>query len=113
AQIVQDGGRRLLVGERFEGRERIIVFLQMNLGKAGEKPGSSSPRRGGRHRLNRLQRASMVPLVGVHVPQGQANPVEAWLNLQRAVQISNGGPRRFGEQTLHVILERRDRRVLA
>ena len=113
AEVVEHGRRRLLVGQRLVRPERIVVLLR---GSSCESPPRKRARRAhgdaGGHRLDRRERALMIALLGVDIPQRETGAVVRRIALQRGVQIVDRRRRRFGEQSLDEIFESRDRRTL-
>ena len=62
--------------QRLERRERVVVPLQVELRQAGEKTRAPRPRRVGGNRRHRRERALVLALLVVDVPQRQPRAVE-------------------------------------
>ena len=75
------------VGQRFVRRERIVVFSSVSCESAGEETARGGPTARRRDRLNRRERALMIALLGVDVPQRQTGAIVGRMHLQRGVQI--------------------------
>ena len=107
AEIVVDGGGRPFLDERREDAKGFVETLDRHVRQRRQERGAAPEARRCRNRLDGRQRPLVIALIGVDLPQRQPRPVERGVRLERGVQIIHGGRRRFGEQTLDVILERR------
>ena len=111
ADVVQHCCGRPRVSQHFESGKRLLVAFQIELSERGEKPGATRQRRLGRDVPHGVERALVIALFLIYVPQGEAGAVECRLTVQRGREISDRGRRRIGEQAFDVILEHRQRGV--
>ena len=109
-EIVVERRRRLLVEQRLERRVGLVVALQLDQRARGEEPRLSAAARGYRHDLHGRERAGVIGLLGVGVPEREARPIVGRETGERAVQELDLRGGLLGDQPLDVLLERFERR---